>query len=191
MKPRGHNVPAPPIRRACAIIRRGVNTTALVCTTFGVWISAGLLIYMVIHMNVEIILRSGFGLSTDSMAEFVGYAMGAMTYLSLSHTLRSRRHVRVSLIRMLKTRIVTVGVEVFCLGATFLVFVFAGWHIWKILQRDFIRGSVSPTLMETPTWYIDAAVFTGLVFLLIQLLARTIDVICDDVATDTMEGSCR
>lgn len=170
------------------MMRRGVNAVALACSTLGVWVSAGLLIYMVVHVNVEIVLRGFFGSSTNSMSEFVGYSMGAMTYLSLSHTLRSRKHVRVSLIRMFRTRAVTVGVELLCLGLTFLVFAFVTWHVWTILQRDFLRGSVSPTLIQTPTWYIDAAVFTGLVFLLVQLLSSAIDAICDGVLSDGLEG---
>ena len=170
------------------MIRRGMNMASLICSTIGIWVAAGLLIYMVVHVNVEIILRSFFGSSTNSMGEYVGYAMGAMTYLSLSHTLRSRRHVRVSLIKMLRARTVTVGVELFCLGATFLVFAFVTWTVWTILERDFLRGSVSPTLMETPTWYIDAAVLTGLVFLLLQLLSTAMNAILDDVPDDAMEG---
>ena len=170
------------------MIRRGLNAASLLCATIGVWVAGGLLVYMVLHVNIEIVLRSFFGRSTNSMGEFVGYAMGAMTYLALSHTLRSRRHVRVSLIKMLRARTVTVGAELFCLGATFLVFAFVTWNVWTILKRDFLRGSVSPTLMETPNWYIDAAVFTGLVFLLLQLLSSAVDAMLDGVPDDTVKG---
>ena len=72
------------------MIRKAANLAAHVCSTIGIWISAGLLVYMVVHVNLEIILRSFFATSTNAMSEYVGYALGAMTYLSLAHTLRSR-----------------------------------------------------------------------------------------------------
>jgi TRAP-type mannitol/chloroaromatic compound transport system permease small subunit len=170
------------------MVRRGVNILSEVCSGVGIWVSAGLLIYMVIHVNIEIILRSFFGSSTNSMSEFTGYAMGAMTYLSIAHTLKSRKHVRVSLIRALPGPKIAVTVELFCLTVTFIVFAFAAKNIWTILSRDFTRGSVSPTLMETPTWYIDAAIFTGLVFLLLQLFSSALDALFDGVADDAVKG---
>ena len=170
------------------MIRRSVKGVSEVCSQVGIWVAAGLLIYMVIHVNLEIILRTFFNSSTNSMSEFTGYAMGAMTYLSIAHTLKSRKHVRVSLIRALPGRRLAVAVELFCLTATFIVFAFVARNIWSILSRDFTRGSVSPTLMETPTWYIDAAIFTGIVFLLLQLFSSALDALFDGVPKDAVEG---
>lgn len=170
------------------MVRRGVNALSEICSSVGIWISAGLLIYMVLHVNLEIILRSFFNSSTSSMSEFTGYAMGAMTYLSIAHTLKSRKHVRVSLIRALPGPKLAVAVELFCLTATFAIFAFVANNIWAILSRDFTRGSVSPTLMETPTWYIDAAIFTGLLFLLLQIFSSALDALFDGVPDDAVEG---
>lgn len=170
------------------MVKRGVNAVSAFCSGLGIWVSAGLLIYMVVHVNLEIILRSFFGRSTNSMGEFIGYAMAAMTYLSIAHTLKSRKHVRVSLIRALPSPRLAVAVELFCLTVTFAIFAFVASNIWTILRRDFLRGSVSPTLIETPTWYIDTAIFTGLVFLLVQILSSAIDAVFDGVPADAVEG---
>lgn len=170
------------------MIRKAANLAAHVCSTIGIWISAGLLVYMVVHVNLEIILRSFFATSTNAMSEYVGYALGAMTYLSLAHTLRSRKHVRVSLIQALGSQRGTLWAELFCLAATFVVFSFAAKYVWAILYRDFVRGSVSPSLMQTPTWYIAAAVLTGLVFLLVQIISSMFDAIADGVPEDAVEG---
>lgn len=170
------------------MLRRGVNAVSDLCSGIGIWVSAGLLIYMVLHVNIEIVLRSFFNGSTNSMSEFTGYAMGAMTYLAIAHTLRSRKHVRVSLIRALPGKRLAIALELFCLTATFLVFAFVARNIWTILSRDFSRGSVSPTLMETPTWYIDAAVFTGIVFLLLQLLSSALDALHEGAPKHAVEG---
>lgn len=77
------------------MIKRLVNGAADLCSSLGLWISAALLVYIVVHIMLEIILRNFFGSSTSSMGEYVGYAMGAMTYLAIAHTFASRRHVRV------------------------------------------------------------------------------------------------
>lgn len=170
------------------MIRKALNRAAWFCSTMGIWLSAGLLIYMVAHVNLEIVLRSFFRTSTNSMSEYVGYALGAMTYLSLSHTLRSRKHIRVSLIQAMNSQRVSLGAELFCLAATFAMFSFAAWYVWQILQRDFLRGSVSPTLTQTPTWYISAAVLTGLLFLLLQILSSFFDALAEGVPEDIIEG---
>ena len=165
-----------------------VNRAASAGSALGLWVSAGLLVYIVIHVNLEIVLRSFFGSSTNSMGEFVGYAIGAMSYLAMAHTLASRKHVRVSLIRAIPGKGLALAVELFCLVSTFAIFSFIAWQIWRILVRDFTRGSVSPTLMETPTWYIDAAILAGLVLLLLQILASALDAIVNGVPEDAQEG---
>ena len=64
-----------------------------------IWISAALLVYIVCHISLEIVMRSFFSASTFSMDEFVGYAIGSMTFLSLAHTFRHRKHIRVSILQ--------------------------------------------------------------------------------------------
>lgn len=171
------------------MIRRGVNAVATACSTLGIGVSAALLVYMVAHVNVEIVLRSFFGRSTNSMSEYVGYALGAMVYLSLAHTLRSRKHVRVSLILALGRRRLSLWAELVCLAATFAVFAFAARYVWFIAQRDYMRGSVSSTLTQTPTWYIAAVVLAGIVFLLIQILSNLLDAVAEGVADEPPEGA--
>lgn len=171
------------------MVKHLVKTAADVTSSLGLWISAALLVYIVVHIMIEVVLRNFFGSSTNSMGEYVGYAMGAMTYLAIAHTFASRRHVRVSLLRGFTARRqrLAVAVELFCIGATFVAFSFATWHIWKVLARDFSRGSVSATLTETPTWYIDAAVFTGLAIFLLQLVSSALEVLEKGVPED-IEG---
>ena len=60
-----------------------VNRAASAGSALGLWVSAGLLVYIVIHVNLEIVLRSFFGSSTNSMGEFVGYAIGALAIWTL------------------------------------------------------------------------------------------------------------
>lgn len=133
-----------------------------------------LLVYMVLHILVEIVLRAFFASSTYSMDEYVGYSVGAMTFLALAHTFRSGRHIRVSLLISRLSGRLAVAVEALCILFTFAITMFLTRFIWRMLERDFARGSVSPTFNETPLWIIDAAIFAGLVLFLIQLAASLV-----------------
>ena len=151
-------------------------------------VAAALLVYMVIHIILEIILRNFFATSTNTMSEYVGYATGAMAFLALGHTFVSRKHVRVSILRRFLAGKAAIVVELFCIAATFAMFAFMARYIWLIHARDIAPGSVSPGLVPTPTWYIAAAVFTGLVIFLIQLVASAIDTVINGVPEEQVEG---
>jgi TRAP-type C4-dicarboxylate transport system permease small subunit len=152
------------------------------------FIAALLLVYMVVHIILEIILRNFFDTSTNTMGEYVGYATGAMAFLALAHTFVSRKHVRVSLLRRFFKGNVAIAVELLCLALTFAMFAFMARYVWLILARDFIRGSVSPGLVPTPTWYIAAAIFAGIGIFLIQLVASAIDTVINGVPEEQVDG---
>lgn len=149
-----------------------------------IWISAGLLVYIVCHISVEIIARGVFSTSTFSMDEFVGYAIGSMTFLSLAHTFQHRKHIRVSILKSFVRGRVAIAVELVCIAFTFAITLFLARYVWRTLERDFTRGTVSPTLTETPIWWIDTAIFVGLVLFMSQLLASAYLAITEGVAED-------
>lgn len=170
------------------MLSRAVIRISEICSGAGIAVSAVLLVYMVVHILLEIILRNFFSGSTNSMGEYVGYATGAMAFLALGHTFMSRKHVRVSLLRQFLHGRAAIVVELFCITVTFAMFAFMARYIWLILVRDYMRGSVSPGLTATPTWYIAAALFTGLVIFLIQLVASAIDTVINGVPEEQIEG---
>lgn len=170
------------------MLSRAVNRVSEVCSGAGMTVAAALLVYIVVHIILEIILRNFFASSTNTMGEFVGYATGALAFLAMGHTFASRKHVRVGLLRRHLRGNVAIAVELFCLAATFAVFVFMARFVWLILARDYMRGSVSPGLVPTPTWYIAAAVFIGLVIFLIQLVASAFDTVINGVPEEQIEG---
>lgn len=166
------------IARAFNRISHGAGTAAM-------WVSAALLVYMTCHITLEIILRSFFSTSTFSMDEFVGYAVGAMTFLALADTFRHRKHIRVSLLTgYLQGRSAALVVELICIALTFGVTLFLSRFIWRTLARDFSRGSVSPSLMEVPLWWMDAVIFAGLVLFMLQLLSSALVAMTDGVPED-------
>jgi len=113
------------------------------------------------------------------MDEFVGYAVGAMTFLSLAYTFRNRQHIRVTIMQSFVRGRLAILIEVLCIVMTFAITAFLARYIFRTLARDWERGTTSPTLTETPIWIIDGAIFLGLVLFLCQLLASLVLAIRD------------
>lgn len=149
-------------------VNRGLGNAAM-------GVAMALLVYMVLHISVEIVLRAFFASSTYSMDEYVGYAVGAMSFLSLAYTFRARKHIRVGLVLSRLKGVAATTVEITCILCTFGITVFLARFIWRMLVRDFERGSVSPTIMETPLWLIDGVIFLGLVLFMLQLIVSLVE----------------
>lgn len=149
--------------------------------TLAIWVSGLLLVYVVGHVSVEIVARSFFDVSTHSMDEFVGYAVGAMTFLSLAYTFRERKHIRVSILQSFVRGRAAIAVEVICIVLTFAMTAFLARYIFRTFARDWNRGTVSPTLTETPIWIIDGVILLGLILFLLQLLTSLVLTIRDGV----------
>lgn len=170
------------------MIARSVQTISRLCSGAGMALAAVLLVYIVGHIILEIVLRNFFHSSTNTMSEFVGYATGAMTFLALGHTFASRKHVRVSVMRQFWSGKLALVIELLCLALTFAAYAFMARFVWTIVVRDYTRGSVSSGLVATPTWYIAAVVYTGLIIFLIQLIASAVDTVINGVPEEQVEG---
>ncbi|WP_265516845.1 TRAP transporter small permease subunit [Nitratireductor luteus] len=141
---------------------------------FGRLIAQALIVYMMLHILLEIVLRVFFKTSTYSMNEFVGYALAGMVFFGLAETFYQRRHVRVSLLIGALQPPAQKALDLFCLVATGLVMSGLTYIVWIIFKRDLERGSVSPSIIAVPTWIIDLVILTGLVLFLLQLIVTTI-----------------
>ena len=140
----------------------------------GAYISAFLLVYMVCHILVEIFFRTVLDSSTYSLDEFVGYAVGAMTFLSLGHAFQRKALIRVNILTNSIKGITSQVVEVLCILFTFFIISFFARYVWRSLTRNFERGTVSPTLTETPIWMVETVFFVGLSIFLFQMTITAI-----------------
>jgi TRAP-type C4-dicarboxylate transport system permease small subunit len=137
-------------------------------------LAALVLIAMVLHVIVEIVLRSAFSKSTFVLEEFLGYGVAAVTFLSLGNALAEGSLIRVSLILdHLDKRARRIS-EVFSVLCALAIAGFLGWFILLKTMRDFERGTVSATIAQTPVWIPEAIALGGLVILAIQLVTRLI-----------------
>jgi len=143
-------------------------------STLGAWIAAALLVYMVVHILVEIVARTGFDSSTYSLDEFVGYAIASMTFLSLGHTFNSGKLIRVNILTNAISGLFSLVVELICIAFTFSVILFFARYVWRSLHRNWERGTISPTLTETPIWIVESIFFFGLCIFLLQMLTTAL-----------------
>jgi TRAP-type C4-dicarboxylate transport system permease small subunit len=134
-------------------------------------LAALILAYIFGHIILEIVLRSVFSSSTFVLDEFVGYAVAAMTFLSLGYALNNGSLIRVDLAVGRLTGRPRRWAELFCLAASFAMAGFCAWWVGRDALRNWTRGSVSESIAEVPLWLPVGAVWLGLILLMLQLLA--------------------
>ncbi len=134
-------------------------------------VSAVLLVYMVLHILIEIVLRGFFDSSTYVLDEFIGYGVAAITFLALGYAFEEGALIRVNLVLIRTKGAVRRGLEVFCVVATLGVIGYLGWYFWRDWQRAWERGEVSPSIAEIPVWIPLGLVMLGYILFTLQLFA--------------------
>lgn len=158
------------------LLLRSVNRLSRLAGQF----SAVLLIGMVLHILLEIVLRSFFDSSTFVLDEFVGYGVAAMTFLSLGYTLNEGALIRVNiLISRLGAR-PRLGVEIFSVAVTLGLTVFIAAYYWRSVARNWRREAVSESIAEIPLWIPEGLVLLGMVLFAIQLAAYLLRLVAGD-----------
>lgn len=153
-------------------------------------LSCILLVAMVIHINLEIVLRSFFDTSTFVLEEVVAYEVAAMVFLALGYTLETGGLIRVTLLlgaidpwpRLRRT------VELVCAAIALTAFALPIVFFWRSIRSAYERGYSTGTILDLPQWIPEAFVLAGLILFWFQLLAYTLRVLNGDVdliAADT------
>lgn len=138
-------------------------------------IAAVVLIYMVLHIIFEIVLRLFFSKSTYVMDSFVGYGMAAITFLSMAYSMRDGSLIRVNIALTKMRGVVRDVFEIVGLAATLVVSCFFIYFFWtKIFWRNLIRERVSPTIVELPLYVPEVFVVLGLFCFALQVIVLLI-----------------
>lgn len=143
-------------------------------------LSAALLIGMVLHILLEIVLRSFFDSSTFVLDEFVGYGVAAMTFLSLGYALNEGALIRVNILLGRVGGRPRIGLEIFSATVTLVLTVFIAGYFWRSVARNWSRGAVSESIAEFPLWIPEGLVLAGMVLFAIQLAAYLLRLVAGD-----------
>jgi len=143
-------------------------------------VSAILLIGMVLHILLEIVLRSFFSSSTFVLDEFVGYGVAAMTFLSLGYALNEGALIRVNIVLARTAGRSRIALEIFSVAVTLAMTVFIAVYFWRSFTRNWNRGAVSESIAEVPLWIPEGLVLAGMILFAIQLAAYLLRLIAGD-----------
>ena len=136
------------------------------------WFAAALIVYMLVHISVEIVLRAFFDTSTFVLEEFVGYALGAMVFTALAATHTEDRLIRVNLLKNATGKrtqaVVDLIANIAALAASALLF----GALFNIFTRNWRFGITSSSFAETPLWIPQIFIIAGLGFYILRLLVN-------------------
>ena len=144
------------------------------------WLSAGIMIYMVLHVLLEITLRVFFARSTYVLDEFVAYATASITFLCLAYALHDNSLIRVGMLidRFRgKPRLI---LELFSVATMIGIVAMVTYYFWtKTFWRDLVRGTVSESIAEVPLWIPEIFALIGLGLFGLQLVTMLLRLIVD------------
>ena len=135
------------------------------------------LVYMVVHILYEIVLRSAFASSTYVLDEFVGYGVAAITFLALGYALEEGSLIRVNLLLSATKGAVRRGLEIFIVSITLVMSCYITWYFLFSVKRNFLRGTTSESIAEVPLWIPEGMVLLGLILFILQLFAYLLRVL--------------
>ena len=149
------------------------------------YLSAIILVYMVIHILYEITLRVFFARSTYVLDEFVAYATAAITFLCLAYSLHDDALIRVGMLLNKVRGRFKHFLELFSVSLTLIVVGLITYYFWtKTFWRDLIRGTLSESIAEVPLWIPESLALIGLLLFALQLFTMLLRLIITGVPAD-------
>jgi TRAP-type C4-dicarboxylate transport system permease small subunit len=137
------------------------------------WTAQAIVILLMAIVAIELVVRGLFGWSLQSTVELGGYALVAVTFLSMSTGLVNHAYHRV---HFLEARMSIRGRAWLRLVFDTLAFAVTAILVWQFARFELITwrsGDVAPTNLMTPFWMPRLVMLIGVTGLAISLL-RTI-----------------
>jgi TRAP-type transport system small permease protein len=137
------------------------------------WMAQAIVILLMVIVAIELVARGLFGWSLQSTTELGGYALVAITFLSMSTCLVNHAYHRV---HFLEARLSPRGRAWLRLLFDSLAFAVTAILLWQFARFELITwrsGDVAPTNLMTPFWMPRLVMLVGVAGLAISLL-RTI-----------------
>ena len=154
---------------------------------YAAYIAVAVMSAMVVHIMVEIVLRSFFATSTHVAEEFVGYGLAAVVYLALAHSLNQGGLIRVDLVfSRLPTRVRRLS-EITIILVAFAAMLFVTYFVGRSVLKHYERGTVSWTIAEVPFWIPEGIVLLGIGLFLLQLVAYLLRMLAGGDIVDDKE----
>lgn len=157
--------------RGLASFSRRLSGVANALSTVGAVLAGIVFVGMSLLVVVDVVLRNTIGRSTLIASEYSGYALAAMTYLSLAFTFREGAHIRITFVHDRLPPAIRRPAEVLLVAFAAVVTFVGVLSVREMVATSFERGTIAYTVARTPLWIPQGIVLIGLALLLVQLIA--------------------
>ena len=140
-------------------------------------LAGAVLVAITAYTLIEISLRATTGYASNVLVEFVGYGLAAMTLLGAAQAMRDGSLVRVSIFLHFAPAVLRRALDAFCLLCGIAVITFTAWFFWVDIQRSFLRGYETDSLVPLPSWLPPLGLFIGMLTFILEMATRLIAVV--------------
>ncbi len=138
----------------------------------GAFLSAILMLFIVVLIAVEILLRSVFNISTLISDEYSAYFFVGVVLLGLAFTLREEGHIRITLLTSVLGPRGRIVLDVLATIMAVAVTTFALYHASAMVYDSWSLGMLADSISETPIYLSQMVIPVGLALFDLQLVSR-------------------
>ena len=148
---------------------------------WGAYLSALLLISLVLLILTEIFIRYFFDMSTLIADEYSGYLYLASIFLGLSYTFKENAHIRINIITSKMNKKSNRFIDIFAGILTILILLFALYRTILFSFDSYEMEMVSESVSETPLYLTQLVMPLGLSLFILSVLAFVIKGLKNDI----------
>ncbi len=138
----------------------------------GAFLSAILMLFIVVLIAVEILLRSVFNTSTLISDEYNAYFFVGVVLLGLAFTLREEGHIRITLLTSVLGKRSQAALDVLATVMAVAVTTFTLYHASAMVYDSWQLGMLADSISETPIYLSQMVIPVGLALFDLQLVSR-------------------
>lgn len=101
---------------------------------------------------------------------YAGYLMAGCGFLALAHTLKRGEHIRVTLLMHHLPQTLRRGLELWALGAGFLLSALFAWYSIRLAWQSHLFNDISTSNDATPLWIPQIGMAAGALILLVAFI---------------------
>ena len=149
-------------------------------STWGAYLSSGILVALVILIMIEIIGRSFFDYSTMIADEYSGYFYLTVVFFGLAYTFNEGGHIRINLVTSHFSEKAQRWIDVFAGIMSTGVMLFVLYYSYLFMIDSHEMEMVSENVSETPLYLTQIPISIGVALFVFAFVVFTLKRISDD-----------
>ncbi len=143
------------------------------CVYLAVGFVASICLLVMAQVAANIITKFAgrtLNITIPSYADFSGYFLASASFLALAFTLRSGKHIRVSLFTQMLSKRAQLVFELFALLCGLAVSLCATYYMARLCYDSYLFADMSPGIVAVPIFVPQLVVLAGLIVLSIAFI---------------------